>query len=78
MLDKNEREVLTQAIEIILRETNAGETVQLRGFGTFKRVERAAKQGRNPRTGDPISIPARSTLTFKASKALVVEALIVE
>ncbi len=36
-----------------------------RGFGTFKTKVRAAKKGRNPKTGEAIEIPAKSTVTFK-------------
>jgi DNA-binding protein HU-beta len=72
MLDTKEREILKQAATLILRETDAGETLQVRGFGTFKRVARAAKTGRNPKTGGTVEIPARTTLTFKVSKGQVV------
>jgi DNA-binding protein HU-beta len=47
-----------------------GESVRLDGFGTFERTQRAARTGRNPRTGDPIEIPARKAVRFKASKSL--------
>lgn len=39
------------------------------GFGSFKRVKRAARKGVNPATGAPIKIKASKTLTFKVSKA---------
>ena len=39
------------------------------GFGTFKRVKRAARKGVNPSTGEAIKIKASKTLTFKVSKA---------
>ncbi len=44
--------------------------VRLVGFGTFSVVNRAASQGRNPRTGERISIPASRQPKFKAGKAL--------
>ena len=40
------------------------------GFGTFEVKERAARKGRNPRTGDDIEIPASKNPVFKAGKAL--------
>jgi nucleoid DNA-binding protein len=40
------------------------------GFGTFKVAERAARTGRNPRTGEEIQIPAMKAVTFKVGKAL--------
>ena len=47
-----------------------GEKVQLIGFGTFDVRERAARQGRNPQTGEAISIAASKAPAFKAGKAL--------
>ena len=47
-----------------------GEKVQLIGFGTFEVRERAAKEGRNPRTGETIKIAATKVPAFKAGKAL--------
>jgi DNA-binding protein HU-beta len=45
-------------------------TVQLIGFGTFKVVKRAARTGRNPKTGDPMKIKASKTVRFVPSSAL--------
>ena len=47
-----------------------GEDVQLIGFGTFGVKERAAREGRNPRTGETVKIAASKVPTFKAGKAL--------
>ena len=47
-----------------------GEAVQLIGFGTFGVKERAAREGRNPRTGEVVKIAASKIPTFKAGKAL--------
>ena len=47
-----------------------GDSIRLPGIGTFKVVERAARMGRNPRTGEQISIPARRQVKFTASKSL--------
>lgn len=47
-----------------------GEGVQLAGFGTFLIRERAERTGRNPQTGEEITIPASKQVTFKAAKAL--------
>ena len=46
------------------------EAVAIAGFGTFSIKKRAARAGRNPRTGEPIAIAASSVPSFKASKAL--------
>ncbi len=48
----------------------SGDEVRLVGFGTFAVSERAASQGRNPRTGDPIDIPPTKQAKFKAGKQL--------
>lgn len=48
----------------------AGDRVQIVGFGTFEVRERAARRGRNPQTGQEISIEARKVPAFKAGKAL--------
>lgn len=47
----------------------AGERVQIVGFGTFETTTRAAREGRNPATGESISIPASKAPKFKAGKA---------
>jgi DNA-binding protein HU-beta len=48
----------------------SGEAVTLTGFGAFKVVERRARTGRNPKTGAPITIPARRAVTFAPGKNL--------
>ncbi|MGN0539163.1 MAG: HU family DNA-binding protein [Candidatus Fimenecus sp.] len=47
-----------------------GEKVQLIGFGTFETRARAAKQARNPRTGETMTVPATKVPAFKAGAAL--------
>ena len=44
--------------------------VTLVGFGTFAKVKRKARKGRNPQTGDPIKIKARNVVKFRPGKAL--------
>ena len=46
----------------------ATENVVCKGFGTFKTVQRAGRIGRNPQTGESITITAKSVLAFKPSK----------
>ena len=57
-------------LDSITDALKAGSEVRLVGFGTFSVSSRAASQGRNPRTGEPISIPASKQAKFKAGKAL--------
>ncbi|MEO5338330.1 MAG: HU family DNA-binding protein [Magnetospirillum sp. WYHS-4] len=56
--------------EAITAALKKGNDVRLVGFGTFSVVKRAATQGRNPRTGQTIKIPASKQPKFKAGKAL--------
>lgn len=58
-------EAVTQAIANVAA---SGDTVVLRGFGTFKVKNRAARKARNPRTGEAIHVASRDELTFKASR----------
>ena len=51
-------------------ELKNGDTVTLVGFGTFYVGERAARNGRNPKTGEPLQIKAAKTPKFRAGKAL--------
>ncbi len=57
-------------IEAIKGSLKAGDDVRLVGFGTFSVSQRAATTGRNPRTGEPIKIPASKQPKFKAGKDL--------
>ena len=57
-------------IDTVTEELKNGGKVQLVGFGTFEVAERAERQGRNPKTGESITIPASKSPKFKAGKAL--------
>lgn len=70
-LDKKTADKAVSAVfEALSQAFEAEEKVQIMGFGTFETRERAARQGRNPATGESIAIPAGKTLVFKASKTL--------
>jgi len=56
--------------EIIKGELEKGEKVSIAGFGTFKISERAAREGRNPATGETIKIAACKGVSFKAGTEL--------
>ena len=53
---------------VICEALAEGDSVQLVGFGTFEVRERAARQGRNPSTGEPVDIPAKNVPVFKVGK----------
>ncbi len=57
-------------LDSISKSLANGDQVTLVGFGTFSVKDRAARTGRNPRTGEPIDIPAAKVPGFKAGKAL--------
>lgn len=57
-------------VDIIKEELVKGNKVHLVGFGTFEIAQRAARLGRNPKTGDPVQIEASKSPKFKAAKAL--------
>ena len=67
---KDAGKVLNAALDAIKAELVAGQSVQLIGFGTFEVRERAARQGRNPATGESIKIAASKTPAFKPGKGL--------
>lgn len=62
--------VIEGFIEAIAQALEAGDRVEIRGFGTFKVVERAPRTGRNPKAGAAIAIPRRKIPTFKPSNAV--------
>jgi DNA-binding protein HU-beta len=68
-LTKKDAEAALKAfIESVEEALENGEKVQLVGFGTFETRERAAREGRNPRTKETIQIPASVVPVFKAGK----------
>lgn len=70
-LTKKDAEGAVKAfVDVVSQELKKGGKVQLVGFGTFEVSERAAREGRNPQTGDAMEIQASKTPKFKAGKAL--------
>ena len=68
-LTKKDAEAALKAfIDSVQEALESGEKVQLIGFGTFETRERAAREGRNPRTKETITIPASTVPVFKAGK----------
>ena len=64
------RELVDGIFDMITSAVQKGEEVSLFGFGTFKVAERAARKGRNPRTGEAVKIAASKTVRFKPATAL--------
>ena len=56
--------------KVVKKALKSGDSISLVGFGTFSVRKRAARTGRNPRTGDTIKIKASKNPAFKAGKAL--------
>ena len=67
---KDSEKALTAFVEVVTEELQKGEKVQLVGFGTFEVSKRAAREGRNPQTGDTMKIEACTAPKFKAGKSL--------
>ena len=65
---KDAESALKAFIDSVQEALESGEKVQLVGFGTFETRERAAREGRNPRTKETITIPASTVPVFKAGK----------
>src|SRR5438445_12257797 len=68
-LPKNKTDaVITRFLQGIMDALHAGDKVDLRGFGSFRLRHRQAREGRNPRTGDTLQIPAKAIPSFAAGK----------
>ncbi len=64
------QQMVDDVFDLIADGLAKGEKIDLRGFGTFSVRDSAARTGRNPQTGEPISIPARRVPVFKPGKEL--------
>ncbi len=70
-ISKKDAEAALKAfVQTVTDELKKGEKVALVGFGTFEASKREARQGRNPRTGETMEVPASTMPKFKAGKAL--------
>jgi integration host factor subunit beta len=70
-LSKKDSEVIVQTVlDSIVEALKGGEKVELRGFGSFRLRERAARLGRNPKTGEKVQVPAKKVPYFKPGKEL--------
>ena len=70
-ISKQEAEIdLNIFFQTIKEAILKGEDIELRGFGSFRFRQRAARTGRNPRTGEQVQVPPKKVLYFKPSKLL--------
>lgn len=70
-LNRRQCEVIVNSIFDAIRDAlAAGEKVELRGFGSFKVRERRSRDGRNPKTGEPVHVPPKTVPYFKPGKDL--------
>ena len=70
-LNKKASEVVVNTFfQSIIESLQSGDKVELRGFGTFKLRQRRSRQGRNPKTGELVHVPAKVVPYFKPSKEL--------
>ena len=67
---KDSESAVAAVVDVITESLVQGEKVQLVGFGTFEVSERAEREGRNPKNGEPMTIAASKNPKFKAGKAL--------
>lgn len=68
LTNRDATEVIEATIENIMKALQRGDEVRLVGFGTFTVSRRKASEGRNPRTGETIKIPASKNPKFRAGK----------
>ena len=70
ILKKDIEKILDIVFEEIIETLCRGENIEIRGFGTYKVVNRKARQGRNPKNSEPVQIPAKKAIKWKMSKIL--------
>ncbi|MCS7149344.1 MAG: HU family DNA-binding protein [Caldimicrobium sp.] len=66
----NAEKLLDAFMDAVTEAVSKGDKVVLVGFGTFQVVKRSARNGRNPRTGAPLKIPAKKVVKFSPGKKL--------
>lgn len=67
---KDSETVVDIVFESIVKSLRAGDKIEIRGFGSFRRRQRKARVGRNPKTGARVEVPAKTVPYFKPSKEL--------
>jgi integration host factor subunit beta len=70
-LTRDDGQVIVDTLfESVIEALKADDKVEVRGFGSFRSRQRKARTGRNPKTGEPVEVPAKRVPYFKPSKEL--------
>lgn len=64
------RDVVDQFLDRVIEALAEGRRIELRNFGVFEVVQRKAKKGRNPKTGEVVPIPARKAVKFSSGRIM--------
>ena len=64
------KKIVQRSLDVILESLERGETVELRNFGVFKVKTRRGRIGRNPRTGEEVTVPEKKVVVFKPGLVL--------
>lgn len=67
------QEAVDRILDLLAEALAAGERIELRDFGVFHLQELSARQGRNPRTGAPVAVPAQKAIRFRAGRAMRIQ-----
>ena len=65
---KDVEQIINKTMDTIIKHVSSGDKVTLVGFGTFEARQRKARTGRNPKTNEPLHIPAKCVPGFKVGK----------
>src|SRR5262249_52318716 len=67
---KDSEVIVEEVLSFLIETLSRGEKIEVRGFGSFHVRERQARRGRNPKTGEPVDVPAKRIPYFKPGKEL--------
>ncbi len=70
MTKRQSTEVVDLFLQCMIEALQAGDKIELRGFGSFRCRQRAPRSGRNPKTAEPVEVPAKTAIYFRTGKAL--------
>jgi integration host factor subunit beta len=70
MTKKDSEKLVEIVFDSIIESLKSGDKIELRGFGSFRVRQRGSRKGRNPKTGEPVSVPAKRVAYFKPGKEL--------